>query len=276
MTSQEASSFSSMNGPYTSSRAHIALTQLDADLNHPDRAPAILEALQRPEADNKFDFINDFLIPSDQAGWDGMLNNKFCKEMVKTKKDDERMLGHFKWYMLQDMTYLKNMVYWKLGFYSSAPWDDVSSAPDSIASTIKFVNYMIKDTLMDKLGIPEQTIKTVVTTPTLKQYNDYLIDSSRRDDWFSVHVAMVPGVVGYEAIFNALYDDPNIDKESAFYKLWVVPNHGHSGTKAYKEFLNKYYQQYKSPELEAHWKDLFKKSCAFETDFFDASLTHTL
>jgi len=254
------------------SRVHLALSQLDIDIAHPLRGPHITKALRHVGAAPLVDFV-DGMIKANQDLWDKMINNQFCLQMATGKAG----INNFKWYMVQDMLYLKNYVYFKLGYYAKADWDTISSeASARIGKDVGYVGGQIKTCTDPPLSVPPQVVNSAVAVTHVQAYCDYLISSTIIEDWFSLHVLMLPCLIGYDTIATKYLNNPITDKDSIYYKLWIQANVGGSSPARYREFLDKYAAAYGSPVAHEKWQKLFRKSCEMEIGFWELCLTNKI
>ncbi|KAG6826208.1 hypothetical protein H0H92_000703, partial [Tricholoma furcatifolium] len=199
-------------------RAGLLAAELDSAFNHPVRGPHLLKELEAPAVFEIKDWFVNFLKRDDTKGaWNDLLNNTFC---ARSAQEGDVLLPHFKWYMLQDMLYLRYYVYFKLGFYGTADWPTVlndfslpvpvtpkyKGAP--ITRAIGYTQGALSD-LETKLQIPSQIVDAEKPDPkALQPYIDYLLSATRTEDFFTLWVITAPCLVGYEAIANKYANAP--------------------------------------------------------------------
>ncbi|KAG6811754.1 hypothetical protein H0H92_005951 [Tricholoma furcatifolium] len=291
----DTSSDSAQDRP-VNGRAGLVASELTSAFSHPIRGPLLLKELGSPVVFEIKDWFVSFLQRDDTKGaWNDLINNDFC---AQSAQQGDVLLPNFKWYMLQDMLYLRYYVYFKLGFYGTADWPTILndfSLPSPVPSTYKgapitravgYTQGALSD-LKTKLDIPDATINSATPDPdALQPYINYLLSSARTEDYFTLWVITAPCVVGYETIANKYANSSIKDRlpksngnaESQFYRLFVSvnadPNNGQ--LKKYSTFLDAHVTPDSQAKYITHWVDLFNKSCAFERNFWNAALKHKI
>jgi len=222
----------------------------------------------------EYDFVDE-MIKENQEIWDKMINNEFCLQLAKGTAD----IVSFRWYMVQDMLYLKNNVAFKIGFIAKGDWASITTAFttdfERLTKSVRYVDGQIA-TCTGALGIRPEVVHGAVPAPHVKAYCDYLMNSLDTEDWFSLHVMMLPCLVGYNDIGNKYIENPITDKDSIYYKHWISQNVGNSSPGRYRAWLNAHLAAYDSPAARINWKRLFRQSCEMEIGFWELCLTNKL
>ncbi|KAG9120563.1 hypothetical protein FRC07_003888 [Ceratobasidium sp. 392] len=213
-------------------RSNLGLARARFDLLHPLRGLSP-EDMAKESADppaKQHDFV-DALIENNKDLWTKLLNHPFCQKMG----NGSARLDGFKDYMVQDFLYLRSYVRFKLGFYyKTDDWAVLSTeAPKSIQNDVDYANYQLKTCTQD-LNIPDTTVLAATPRPKVKEYIEYENNAIVTESWFSLHVLMLPCIIGYHDIASKLKDDPSTKKDTIYYKLWIDPNSQGSSPQKYR------------------------------------------
>ncbi|KAG9101719.1 hypothetical protein FS749_004186 [Ceratobasidium sp. UAMH 11750] len=252
-------------------RSNLGLARARFDLANPLRGLSLEDMARdaKKPAAEQHDFV-DALIENNKDLWDKLLNHQFCRKMG----DGSARIDGFKDYMMQDFIYLRSYVRFKLGFYyKTDDWAVISmEAPKSIQNDVEYANAQLK-TCTEDLNIPDATVLAATPRPKVKEYIEYENNAIVTESWFSLHVLMLPCIIGYHDIANKLKADPSTKKDTIYYKLWIDPNSQGSSPQKYRDYFNKNMAQMVPHPLElGHWNDLFRKACEMEIAFFDTGL----
>ncbi|KAG6811924.1 hypothetical protein H0H92_005255 [Tricholoma furcatifolium] len=237
-------------------RAGLVASELDSTHSDPVRGPFLPKELEVP-APVQIKHREDV-----KVAWNDLVNNEFC---ARSAWEGDALLHGLRWYMLQDMLFLRSYVYFKLGFYGKASWTTVADdfrLPVPVTPTYKgapitkAIGYAdtALDNLKTKLDIPESIIgSTKPDRHVVQLYVDYLLEATRQEDYFTLWIVTAPFIVLFVNV-NADRNYGQLNKYSAFLDAHITPEAEEKNIK--------------------HWVDLFNRSCVFERNFWDAALIH--
>ncbi|KZT25511.1 heme oxygenase-like protein [Neolentinus lepideus HHB14362 ss-1] len=244
------------------SRARIASNLVQQDLSNPSRGISHEQYNAGPPADT-LDFVQE-LIDANKDLWEQLVNNEFCAKMAAGTAS----LDGFRYYMIQDTLYLQNYVRYKLGLFQKAQnWDDLSQAATSIKNDVDFANDQLT-VCVEKLGVPKDIVLGTAMNHDMMDYTMFEDQEALTDDWFSLHVVLLPCLVGYYKIAKKLDEDTATLKNTVFYDIWISGNLDDSSAKKSRDFCNTNAAQWQSPIQKQKWTSLFRHACEMEIKAF--------
>ncbi|KAG6808742.1 hypothetical protein H0H92_003044 [Tricholoma furcatifolium] len=231
-------------------------------------------------------FLQD---PGNLAAWNKMLNNPFCAQ-YSTVTNETALLPHFKWYMLQDLLYLRHWVSFRLGWLSTADWNTLISTDWQTTLADDYSFALSSDTDLtdpDNLNISQATIDAATPSSVVQTYMDFMTNATHTQDFFAMWIVSAPCIVGYQALANKYYQQPGVNTaavkelltevawlDTKWYQLWVEPNEGTSYIDEWTGFIDANHLAYGSddPSVVAVWNSLFQQGCQNELAFWTAAL----
>lgn len=147
------------------------------------------------------------------------MENALC---VDAAKGVRAALDAYKKYAAQDFFYLTNYVKFKALRLLAKPGttnattekDDAADIKGNAQDAVKWYNTCVNDLHID---MDKETPNSAVL-----EYNKHLIDLTRSENWFSLHVILVACNYGWSKLSLSLFDKAN--KTTDFAKYWLLPN----------------------------------------------------
>jgi len=253
-------------GTFVSRRALLGLLGAEQDAKNPTHG-AELQALVAGPDSKIVDFVA-ILIEENQKDWDALLDNEFCKKMG----NGTASLDGFRYYMIQDLHYLRAFVKYKLRLYAKAEkWDDVKQAADSIPNDVKYADDQL-NALIKQLGLTEKQIFDAPVHDDVQDYINYEALAAQEYGWFDLHILLLPCIIGYYEISKRLDAASSTLKGTVYYDQWIKPNNGGSSAQKYRDFVNMNVDDYASSEKKKEWSRIFGSACKREIKVFNTGL----
>ncbi|KAF9009636.1 hypothetical protein BDQ17DRAFT_1074697 [Cyathus striatus] len=204
------------------------------------------------------------LIEAHLTSWYGLVNHRFAKKMA----DGTASLDQFRYYMVQDMLYLQGWVRDKMTGAAQADFSTLETVAQKLPSSVRYC-LDVNDMCVYDLGIPQEVIDNTQPSDILNTAREFHSNVARNDDWFALHVALLPCILGYYEIAINIIGDPKTERNTLYHTLWTVLNADVSYAKAYIQFVNDNLERYYTPEAMARWSKIFGDACDLEIKFFD-------
>ncbi|KAI0772500.1 hypothetical protein BD413DRAFT_44811 [Trametes elegans] len=235
-------------------------------------------ALLSQEVDTSFidKLWND---PANKEFVDGFMYNKLCRDAAK---GDETALEAYKHYAIQDYFYLIDYVKFKALRLATVPSTDLSTLESETPSVGRSYEWVVDwlQTCTEDLGIDPDVIATTERAIAELAYSNFLQNNTRTEDWFDLHVIVIPCVFGWSKLALELYNDPTTKKGTTFYNTWIVPNIAFSpqgqpqlGSSAVTlaNFLAANADEWTSKiDLDENFNTLFRTAARLETALFNS------
>ncbi|OJA11764.1 hypothetical protein AZE42_06330 [Rhizopogon vesiculosus] len=219
------------------------------------------------------DLVNR-LIRDNQDLWNQLLNNDFVQAMRIASADNQPVLNGFKWYMIQDFFYCVQVVAYNADRAAKAPNPKVyADLTKALSSTLSHVAPSILKvcTDADKLNIPDTVVFAAKREEATERYSKFIGDIAEDENWVVSLLAQVPGYQSYFTISHDLQESA-LDKDTAWYKLWVIDNAKHQkSTVNQVEFFKANYESWKDIPYEKLTK-IFRQGCQCEIDLWAIAL----
>ncbi|EPQ54155.1 heme oxygenase-like protein [Gloeophyllum trabeum ATCC 11539] len=251
------------------SRAELAFkfAQVDSEIQHlPITLPfpgGVLKS--RPEDKTGPDYIR-ILIENNQDVWDKYMNHPYLQELAKGTAS----LDGFRYYMIQDTKYVEKYISVRMASVSTSAFEDVQEFAMKLPHTVSYVDAM-NQICENSLGLPRAVVKDTPLSKRLQASVDFNVSIAREGNWFEMHIALVPCIIGYSDIGFKLARDPRTIRNSPYYRLWVLLNADNSYAQAYHTFINRNIAHYWTPQAEEQWNKIFRRACELEMDFLDVA-----
>ncbi|KAF5320675.1 hypothetical protein D9619_001990 [Psilocybe cf. subviscida] len=211
----------------------------------------------------------DTLIKRNKKAWDAYISHKFPPMVA----NGSLPLDGFRNYMIQDKLYLETYLRVRMMSVSTAQsFQTVSDFTAKSATAVKYVQQWT-EICVKELGISHEAVENATLSPQLQASRDFYTTVARDDDWFAMHVALLPCVVGYYDLAEKILSSPNTQRNTPYHPLWTIVNADSYYIDSYRRFLNDNLERYRTPEAEARWDQLFRQACLLETAFFDNALS---
>ncbi|MCJ1452014.1 hypothetical protein MMC28_002354 [Mycoblastus sanguinarius] len=203
----------------SSPRVAQAADNVDVDLELPSRGIGAIV-----KTTTTYDFINKLWnAEENQDVVKKFLNNRLCKICAENK--DPNALELFQTYAVQDYFYLVDYVKFKALRLTTIPQSEFDILVAEAESVGRMPAYM--SSWMDmckRIGLTPDRIQSTERSVAELAYANYLQINASRDNWFSLHVIMIACAYGWSKIAKKLYDEGSTDKNSEFYKEWILVN----------------------------------------------------
>ncbi|KAJ4487544.1 heme oxygenase-like protein [Lentinula aciculospora] len=206
------------------------------------------------------------------------MNNKLCVEAARGDKD---ALEAYKRYAVQDYFYLLDSVKFMALRLAKVPFDDfdvekLQDEADSVAKYPGYANDWFK-TCVGELGLSADDFRVERTIAEIA-YSQYLMHNAQADDWYNLHVILIGCYWGWCKLAVELYKSDNTDKNTIFYKNWILPNIDLTSgkpeiaqsAKTLSKFLDMNVGMMTSGVSRAQGKDLFRTALRLETSLFNS------
>ncbi|OHE96236.1 hypothetical protein CORC01_08454 [Colletotrichum orchidophilum] len=211
---------------HLSTRAALAVANINLDAVHVDRGVSPREILStfddRSEGTGFADALwND---PTNQDLVKAFMTNDFV--WYAAQHPDAEVLPHYQAYGLQDYFYLIDYIGFKALRLNTIPgddWDSLQREAKGLAGSVDWVNDW-RNTLINDLRLTPEEITQAERSVAELAYSNVLQRHTSIDDWFDLHVIMIPCVYGWPKLAKAVYDDPKTLNDTIFYNTWVKPN----------------------------------------------------
>ncbi|KAF8153715.1 hypothetical protein K438DRAFT_1987423 [Mycena galopus ATCC 62051] len=179
-------------------------------------------------------------------------------------------LDGFRYYMIQDMSYLQTCARLKMNAVAASPnFADVETFEFRHKSSLEYVT-KLKETCSTLLGIPETTMKTTPRSVELDASERFYKDSLRNEDaLLGYYVVLLPCVLTYRKIAERLMNDPSTVKNVIYHPAWTVVNYDSSSVGKYTKFIN---ENIAANGGIARWNYIFRIACQLEAKLFNTGL----
>ncbi|KAG8794816.1 ATP-dependent RNA helicase dbp2 [Ceratobasidium sp. 428] len=177
-------------------------------------------------------------------------------------------------YLQQDFVFLRSDIRFQFGlYYRTEDWSILSTeALQIITRGFEYAKEQL-DTCIEDLQISKSTMLTAAPTHQLQKYIDFQHEALENESWISLHVLLLPCIIGYYEIAHRLKHDPFTRNDTVFYQLWIEPNSYPDDLEAYTDYLNKNLAHVNPHPIEVErWSALFRKACEMEISFLDTGL----
>ncbi|KAG8707604.1 hypothetical protein FRC09_001736 [Ceratobasidium sp. 395] len=183
-------------------------------------------------------------------------------------------LEGFKEYMIQDFVFLRSDIRFQFGlYYQTDDWSILSTEALRVITRGFEEAKEHLNTCIEDLQISKTTILDAAPTRQLKKYIDFQHEALKNESWISLHVILLPCIIGYYEIAHGLKHNPLTRNDTVFYQLWIEPNSYPGDLEAYADYLNKNLAHVNPHPMEVkRWSALFRKACEMEISFLDTGL----
>ncbi|PMD65555.1 uncharacterized protein K444DRAFT_625123 [Hyaloscypha bicolor E] len=157
-------------------------------------------------------------------------------------------------------------------------WENLQKEANSLAESVKWVNNW-RDTLITKLKLPAASIDQAERSIGEMAYANVLQRHASIDDWFDLHVIMIP------CVWIQIRRQTNLTGNIAtiFYETWVKPNLTTSSADKLSSFLDANSEMWaagidkgQAPK-KGKWNQLFRTAMRLEVELFKSSgYSHTI
>ncbi|KAF9009637.1 hypothetical protein BDQ17DRAFT_1421802 [Cyathus striatus] len=196
--------------------------------------------------------------------WNQLITHPFPRQLA----DGSASLDQFRYYMIQDILYLQGSVRDKMMTAVQADFSMLEAVAQKLPSSIKYC-HDVKDICIYDLGVPEEVIDCTEESGIVKESRNFHFSVARNDDWFALHIAMLPCILGYYEIIASIISNPKSAKNTPYYSSWVARNADVSYSKAYIKFANDNLGRFQTPKAIVRWRELFEEACKLEIKFFN-------
>lgn len=250
---------------------------LDAINTHRGVQPsAIINTFHDPAIVNQF-ILKVWNDPYNQDVVQAFLKNDFI--WFAAYHTDSEALAYYQNYGIQDYFYLVDYIRFKalrLNTVLEDDWENLQKEANSLADSVKWVNNW-RDTLITKLKLPAAQIDQAERSIGEMAYANVLQRRASIDDWFDLHVIMIPCVWGWPQLAKLVDSDPKTNKSTIFYETWVKPNLSTSSADKLSSFLDANSEMWaagidqgQAPK-KGKWNQLFRTAMKLEVALFKSS-----
>ncbi|KZW01994.1 heme oxygenase-like protein [Exidia glandulosa HHB12029] len=242
-----------------------AMSQVDADLND----ATAFRGHYTPRS-GELDFV-DTLIAANRDVWDKLVHHPFAASIASNTAS----LDGYRYYTLQDRLFLINYVRYILGRLRKAPFEAIRAAAenDQLKKNIGYVDCHT-EILRRHLGVDETEISNVESHVDLDRFCTFLDECLREDGWVTLHIVMIPCVVGYYQIANRLLKDEATVRDTVFFETWIRPNASPDSATRLRAFCD-YNCTDVDADLRRRWETLFRTACEMEMSIFNLLFSTT-
>ncbi|KAJ7858373.1 hypothetical protein B0H14DRAFT_662277 [Mycena olivaceomarginata] len=178
------------------------------------------------------------LLARNQDVFDAVINHAFPRAFGKGSAS----LDGFRYYMVQDMLYLRTCARIKLAATSSLTdenWDKVEAFGDRHDSSLRSVKKTM-EICSNLLGIPDTVIGTTMRSAQLKEIDElYTTTVQGKDANLAYFIVLLPCVLTYWTIAARLMKDSSTAKNVVYHDAWTVINHDRSSVVKYNKHRRK-------------------------------------
>ncbi|KAF2185869.1 heme oxygenase-like protein [Zopfia rhizophila CBS 207.26] len=153
--------------------------------------------------------------PDVQGPWKAHIEHPFLDRLANGTLPVEA----FKYYMIQDYLYLIHFARANaLAAYKATSMSTISRSAEIILHIQREMN--LHASYCAELGVSLDEINATEEDQACTAYTRYLLDVGMREDWFALHVALAPCLIGYWVIARRLYEDPRTKKGEDGNRYW--------------------------------------------------------
>ncbi|KAK2739838.1 hypothetical protein CKAH01_18638 [Colletotrichum kahawae] len=217
---------SHLSSPNAPARISLAIANINLDADQAGRGVSPREILDDFDKINGGEtFINTLWNePSNEDVVSAFLGNAFV--WFAAQNADEVVLPYYQAYGLQDYFYLVDYLRFEALRLNAIPeddWDSVAKEAASLSSNIQEVDDW-RDTLIEELKVTPEVLGNAERSVAELAYANVLQKHASIDNWFDLHVIMIPCVYGWPKLAKMVDDHPKTRKDTVFYKTWIKPN----------------------------------------------------
>ncbi|KAI0297743.1 hypothetical protein BC826DRAFT_152844 [Russula brevipes] len=198
------------------------------------------------------------------------------KTIKKGATGYEDMVKKFKWYMIQDFFYCRELMLYdterstqakdQKTYLELAKKIEKHAGEYGAPSSLKYCT--------ENLGIKEDEVFKTGVADAITNYIKFLQKTAQENNWVAAHVAMIPCVQSYFYIAADIAADRSVDRETVWYTNWVEPN------TAYASSVRNQIELFKTNFAlwEKNYDNLvkiFNEACGHEMAIWDAASKHT-
>ncbi|MCJ1450178.1 hypothetical protein MMC28_000507, partial [Mycoblastus sanguinarius] len=228
-----------------SARIQLAFVNMNTDAIHPARGASVEDiqnqlrkrtASYTPASTPHSTFYNELTTLSStfvESLWDAssnedlvsqFLNNSFCTTCARSS--DQDCLPLYQRYSVQDYFYLEDYVKYKAHRLLTLPVGNLPALQDEAASILSDAEYAIsagQSYVTDLHGSAADLAEGNRNIAGLA-YGNVLQNAASQEDWFNLHVLIIPCIYGWTLLAEKLLNDPLTRNDTIFYKTWIQPN----------------------------------------------------
>jgi len=258
-------------------RIQNAYVRMNTDAIHPARGASAddiqNQLMKRQSTSNAFiDSLWDN--PSNQDLVNGFLNNSFA--LTCARGSNEECLPLYQRYSVQDYFYLEDYVKYDALTLNTIPVGDLTtlqSQANAVASDAASAIQAGQAYVSELQGNASDLAEGNRNIPELA-YGNVLQNLASKEDWFNMHVIVIPCVYGWGLLTTKLLNDPLTRTDTIFYNTWIVPNSNISYGNQLSAFLDANAMLWKD-EIDTgnstsvgQWNALFRTALKLETALF--------
>ncbi|KAF2097226.1 hypothetical protein NA57DRAFT_66864 [Rhizodiscina lignyota] len=183
----------------------------------------------------------DYLLerPDVKGAWKEHTEHDFVKRLADNSLD----IGRFKFYLIQDYLFLIHFSRaYSLLSYKSKNLQHIRDFAEIVVSMQAEMKLHLE--YCRDFGLSEAEIVKHEEHQACTAYTRYVLDVGQSEDWFGLHMALLPCLIGYGKIARRLYDDPQTARGSRNrYWKWIETYVGEdyvSAVDAGSEVVEKY------------------------------------
>ncbi|KAL9086346.1 MAG: hypothetical protein Q9165_007132 [Trypethelium subeluteriae] len=207
-------------------RIQVGHSDMKACNMHPARSASIEDIQHQMKSQNASSTFIDSLWnnPLNADLVSQFLNNKFCATCARSS--DEECLPLYQRYSVQDYFYLEDYVKYKALRLNTLPVGNLTALEAEVSSVLSDAESAISAGQSYVKDLHGNTSDLAEGNRNIEElaYGNWLQNSASSEDWFNLHVMIIPCIYGWTKLADGLLNDPSTKNDTIFFSTWIQPN----------------------------------------------------